>query len=138
MKILYATFLLFINIITCISESKNLRVAEVYRPRSIPTIEGVEFAEEEHIMNTNTIIIGDGNGMEEGLGERRISRPIDLLIHTRGIPLGEEQEEAENALDTILASMFRQQRLIERYSPNALNLASCILIYAILMIALRV
>ena len=89
-------------------------------------------------MNTNTIIIGDGNGMDEGLGERRISRPIDLLNHTRGIPLGEEQEEAENALDTILASMFRQQRLIERYSPNALNLASCILIYAILMIALRV
>lgn len=98
----------------------------------------MDFAEEEHIMNTNTIMFGDGDGMGEGLGESRISRPIDLINYIRGLPLGEEQEDAENALDTILASMFRQQRLIERYSPNAANLAGCILIYAILMIALRV
>lgn len=98
----------------------------------------MDFAQEGQIINTNIIVIGDANVMDEGIGDSRISLPIDLLNNIRALQLGEELDDAENALDTILASLFRQQRLIERYAPHAVNLAGCILVFSILLIALRV
>lgn len=141
MRIIFSVFLLFINIITCIGDSKNLRLSDIYRPRSISAVEGdaiMDFAQEGQIINTNIIVIGDANVMDEGIGDSRISLPIDLLNNIRALQLGEELDDAENALDTILASLFRQQRLIERYAPHAVNLAGCILVFSILLIALRV